>query len=131
MEKSDFLLIFASNKSNVMENNNFQSSIHLSVYVFKEAEHYTAWCPALDLCGCDNTQEGAQNDFVYVLNEYLKYQIENGTMQEDLAKLGWKDGKAPSFAQQMKRYPELRRIIEGQGNYYCYTKDVTPETATA
>ena len=125
------MFIFARNKNNVMESNKFHSSIHLSVYVFKEAEHYTAWCPALDLCGCDNTQEGAQNDFVYVLNEYLKYQAENGTMQEDLAKLGWKDGKAPSFAQQMKRYPELRRIIEGQGNYYCYTKDVTPETAIA
>ena len=92
-----------------MKNSNFLSSIHL--YVFKEAEHYTAQYPALDLYGYDNTQEGAQNNFVYVLNEYLKYQIENGTMQEGLAKLGWKDGKASSFAQQMKRYPELRRII--------------------
>ncbi len=39
LEISEFLFIFARNKNNVMENNKFHSSIHLSVYVFKEAEH--------------------------------------------------------------------------------------------
>ena len=68
-------------------------SISVSVFLFKEENAYIAYCPSLDLSGYDATEDSAKQDFEYVLREWLREQMDNGTLYRDLAKHGWKVGQ--------------------------------------
>lgn len=67
-------------------------SVSVSVFLFKEGDTYIAYCPSLDLSGYDATEDSAREDFEYMLREWLKEQLANGTLQRDLARHGWKVG---------------------------------------
>lgn len=67
-------------------------SVSVSVFLFKEGDTYIAYCPSLDLSGYDTTEDRAREDFEYMLREWLKEQLSNGTLQRDLARHGWKVG---------------------------------------
>jgi uncharacterized protein YdiU (UPF0061 family) len=47
------------------------------------------YCPPLDLVGYGNDEEGARTSFEIVLNEYLQYTVNKGSLASDLKKLGW------------------------------------------
>ena len=63
--------------------------VSVSVYVFKEKDIYIAYCPSLDLSGYNITEESARKDFEYMLDEYMRHQIQNNTLQQDLVRHGW------------------------------------------
>ncbi|MCR4959012.1 MAG: hypothetical protein K6B13_10495 [Prevotella sp.] len=84
----------------------------LSVYVYLDTEYpngamYVAYCPELDLVGYDDTEEGARKSFEIVVNDYLDYTLEHGTLEADLLAHGWrkrKNGKIvePTYPSMMK-----------------------------
>jgi len=67
--------------------------LEVSVFLFKDGEVFNAYCPELDLVGCDYTAEGAKESFGVVLSDYLKYTLEKGTLERDLLKHGWNKTK--------------------------------------
>lgn len=73
--------------------------ITVGVYLFKEDNCYIAYCPSLDLYGYDTDKEKAKDDFNYNLRNWLKTQMDNGCLKEDLMSHGWKltsgGGKEP------------------------------------
>lgn len=103
-------------------------SVKVSVFVYKDRSYpqgdmYIAYCPELDLTGYDTTNRKARKSFEYVLNDYLEYAIENGTLESDLLEHGWrklKDGsiKEPTINEMLKR-SQLKKVLE-QSSYNKY-----------
>ncbi len=95
-------------------------SVEVSVFVYKDMDYpngdmYIAYCPELDLVGYDTTNRKARKSFEYVLQDYLEYTIENGTLEEDLMEHGWrkfKNGKIvePSYTEMLKR-TQLKSVL--------------------
>lgn len=103
-------------------------SIEVSVFVYKDANYpngnmYIAYCPELDLAGYDTTNRKARKSFEYVLKDYLDYTLQNGTLESDLLKHGWrklKDGKIvkPSLSSMLKQ-PQFKSVLS-QNTYNKY-----------
>ena len=89
--------------------------ITVSLFVFKEGECFIAYCPSLDLSGYDYTEDGACADFEYILTDYMKHQLENGTLRADLISHGWKlsDVKAiePELSDMLESNGQLRKLV--------------------
>ena len=87
----------------------------VSVCRFKDGEAYVAYCPSLDISGYDTTEESAMEDFRYMLHEWLKEQLGNGTLRKDLVGHGWKVVRnvatEPSFADLIRRNRYTGRIL--------------------
>ena len=64
-------------------------SLNISVYLFKEDSTVIAYCPSLDLSGYGLTNKEAKDSFGIVLQEYLDYGIQHGTLCGDLWKRGF------------------------------------------
>jgi hypothetical protein len=64
-------------------------SLNISVYLFKEDSTVIAYCPSLDLSGYGLTSKEAKSSFGIVLQEYLDYGIQHGTLYKDLQDHGW------------------------------------------
>ena len=64
-------------------------SITVGVLLFKDDGCYIAYCPPLDLSGYDTTEESAQASLEYTLRDWLKEQMANGTLHDDLVRHGW------------------------------------------
>ena len=79
--------------------------VSVSIYVFKENDVYVAYCPSLDLSGYERTEEAACRDFEYVLGEYAKFQMQHGTLNEDLTRHGWE------VMQRRAKGPELGKLL--------------------
>jgi len=107
-------------------------SLELSVFVFKDTNYpngdmYIAYCPELDLSGYDTTSAKARKSFEFVLRDYLDYTTENGTLEEDLMKHGWrkyKNGKIvePTYAN-MLRNSQLKDVLD-QNKFSKYSMPV-------
>lgn len=70
----------------------YEIAISVSVLVFRDNSGvYITYCPSLDLSGYDNTVSGATENFSYVLKEWIKEQIANGTLEKDLTSHGFKE----------------------------------------
>ena len=89
--------------------------INVSLFVFKEGDTYIAYCPSLDLSGYDLTEESACSDFDFMLADYLKEQLSNGTLRADLALHGWKMGKVkgnePELSDMLGVNEQLRKLV--------------------
>lgn len=94
--------------------------INLMIVLFQEDSVYFAYSPELDLNGYGKTAAEAKISFDVVLREYLDYTTSNGTLHEDLLKLGWQIATRPippsfddllkknlDFAQRMALQPAL------------------------
>lgn len=98
-------------------------SINISIFVFldEESKLYMAYCPSLDLIGYADTEQGAKDDFEYVLNDYLKYCTEEGTLEQDLMAHGWKlvaDTTAePDFKSMLENNDTLISLIASRADY--------------
>ncbi|MFH0763356.1 MAG: hypothetical protein V1925_05675 [Candidatus Omnitrophota bacterium] len=51
--------------------------LHLDVYIEKEKDHYIAHCLDLDLVSQGATEEEAKQELVGLINEQIKYAVEN------------------------------------------------------
>ena len=89
--------------------------VSVSVYVFKENDVFVAYCPSLDLSGYDHTEEDARLDFEYHLQEYVKFQIEQDTLDKDLTNHGWevkqRKAKGPEIVTLLQR-TQLRDVFK-------------------
>lgn len=100
-------------------------SINISIFVFldEESKRYMAYCPSLDLIGYADTKQGAKNDFEYVLDEYLKYCTEKGTLEQDLTAHGWElvgdTTTEPNFLSLLENNETLASLIASRKDYYC------------
>ena len=111
-------------------------SVEVSVFVYKDMEYpngdmYIAYCPELDLVGYDTTNRKARKSFEYVLQDYLEYTIENGTLEEDLMEHGWrkfKNGKIaePTYTEMLKR-SQLKSVLR-QSKFTKYSYPVPERT---
>lgn len=90
-------------------------SVSVSVYLFKEGDTYIAYCPSLDISGYDTTEDSAKKDFEYMLREWIKEQLSNGTLQRDLQQHGWKIGQKtatePSVSDMLRRNRAAEKIL--------------------
>lgn len=90
-------------------------SISVSVYVFKENDVFIAYCPSLDLSGYDTTESKARQDFEYMLSEYLRSQMEQNTLHEDLTRHGWKvgprRGTEPRFDELLSGNAQMQKVV--------------------
>ncbi len=90
-------------------------SISVSVYVFKENDVFIAYCPSLDLSGYDTTESKARQDFEYMLSEYLRSQMEQNTLHEDLTRHGWKvgprRGTEPRFDERLSGNAQMQKVV--------------------
>jgi hypothetical protein len=89
--------------------------VSVSVYVFKENDVFVAYCPSLDLSGYDHTEEAARADFDYALQEYVKFQMQNDTLDKDLTRHGWevkqRKAKGPEIGTLLRR-TQLRNVFK-------------------
>lgn len=102
--------------TNYIRINNGKVTARLDVVFYKEDNITYAYAPSLDLVGYDTNVEGAKRSFETVLNEYLKYGIENNTLPEDLAKHGWLSSKeeefdSPRFDVILQKSKQLRQVV--------------------
>lgn len=56
----------------------------LDVFSYKDNGVQMMFAPALDLCGYGSTVEEAKQSFNVVVSEYLRYGLENNTLEDDL-----------------------------------------------
>ena len=99
-------------------------TINLGIVTFKEDDCFFVYCPSLDLIGYGYTEQEANDSFNIVIDEYLKYTTEHGTLIADLEQRGWKikDNRKkitpPRLSDSLKRNNDLKNII----NYNSFNK---------
>jgi len=71
---------------------------NLPVTVFKEGALFVAYTPALDLSTCGRTFKEAQKNFDEAVTLFFDHCLEQGTLPEVLASLGWQKTKSPTNA---------------------------------
>lgn len=102
--------------NNYIKIDNNQVDINVSVYVFKDGDAFIAYCPSLDLSGYDKTEEKARSDFKYMLQDWLKTQVANGTLQKDLKAHGWNisinGGAEPGIGEMLGKQKSLRVVVD-------------------
>lgn len=63
--------------------------VALSVYTFDDDEIYYTFAPELDIIGYGYTPAEANTSFEHMLDEYLNFTAEKGTLIQDLEEHGW------------------------------------------
>ena len=99
-----------------MENN-----IDISIYIFREGEHYVAYCPSFDVSSTGTDYLDAVKNFYECLQLHLDCCASAGTLADDLRAHGWRvgdDGKLvpPSFSS-LSLKPEMSALLAGSQNY--------------
>lgn len=71
---------------------------NLPVTVFKEGDMFVAYTPALDLSSCGRTYKEAQKNFNEAVTLFFEHCLEQGTLPDVLASLGWHKPTSPTNA---------------------------------
>lgn len=79
----------------------------LNILVFEEDGIVAAYSPALDLFGYGNSEEEARDSFNVVLDEFVRYAIDNNTLESELKRLGWIRNKEKTFTP-----PKMASILQ-------------------
>lgn len=87
-------------------------NIKVSVFIFKEGKSWIAYCPSLDLSGYDITEDGAKKDFDWILQDWLKTQTCNKTLDEDIKQHGWIVGKSKWSEPDFKKLLEKDKLMD-------------------
>ena len=107
-----------SNNTIEIEKDKFRFEV--DVYIFREEEHMTAYCPSLDLATTGTDFQDAVKNFYECLQLHVECCMEMGTFEEDLREHGWKVSTKrvvpPSFRTQLKR-PQLAGLLQSSTNY--------------
>lgn len=91
----------------------------LDIFSYREGNVRIMYSPALDISGYGNTVEEAKRSFYIVFHEYLRCCVENGTLDADLIKHGWKkiaaesDYRSPDIVSMIRSNSNLRSLIQG------------------
>lgn len=86
------------NNSNYIKIQNGKVDASLDVVVYHKDGIVYAYAPALDLVGYDYTEDGAKKSFEIVFYEYIKFAVENKTLEADLSQHGWKEKRKEQFS---------------------------------
>lgn len=87
---------------------------------FKEGDVYIVYCPSLDISGYDMSEEKAKESFEVAIKEYIRYCMNNNTLEEDLEKHGWtKKGEMP-FNILVNKNDTLKDIVDNN-NFSKFT----------
>ena len=99
--------------------------LQIPLISFIDDNTHIFYCPALDLSGYGIDETDARTSFDIVLEEYLNYTINKGTLWSDLKKLGWtvkkskqKPATPPTLTELLGRNEEFSRIF----NNYPFKK---------
>lgn len=88
-------------RNNTIEIDKDKFRFDVDVYIFREEEHMTAYCPSLDLATTGTDFQDALKNFYECLQLHVECCLEMGTFKEDLKEHGWKVSKKkivpPSF----------------------------------
>ena len=106
--------------NNTIEIDNDMFRFNVDVYIFKEEDHLTAYCPSLDLATTGTDFQDALKNFYECLQLHVECCMEMGTFEEDLKEHGWRVSQKrlvpPSFLTQLKR-PQLSELMRSNTNY--------------
>ena len=106
--------------NNTIEIDNDTFRFNVDVYIFKEEDHLTAYCPSLDLATTGTDFQDALKNFYECLQLHVECCMEMGTFEEDLKEHGWRVSQKrlvpPSFLTQLKR-PQLSELMRSNTNY--------------
>ena len=107
-------------RNNTIEIDNDTFRFNVDVYIFKEENHLTAYCPSLDLATTGTDFQDALKNFYECLQLHVECCMEMGTFEEDLKEHGWRVSQKrlvpPSFLTQLKR-PQLSELMRSNTNY--------------
>lgn len=107
-------------RNNTIEIDNDMFRFNVDVYIFKEENHLTAYCPSLDLATTGTDFQDALKNFYECLQLHVDCCMEMGTFEEDLKEHGWRVSQKrlvpPSFHTQLKR-PQLSELMRSNTNY--------------
>lgn len=106
--------------NNTIEINHERFRFDVDVYIFKEEDHMTAYCPSLDLATTGTDFQDAIKNFYECLQLHVECCLEMGTFEEDLRDHGWKVSPKrvvpPSFRTQLKS-PQLSELMQSNTNF--------------
>lgn len=107
-------------RNNTIEIDNNRFRFDVDVYIFREEEHMTAYCPSLDLATTGTDFQDAVKNFYECLQLHVECCMEMGTFEEDLKEHGWKVSAKkivpPSFRTQL-RNRQLSGLLQSNTNY--------------
>lgn len=107
-------------RNNTIEIDDDTFRFNVDVYIFKEENHLTAYCPSLDLATTGTDFQDALKNFYECLQLHVECCMEMGTFEEDLKEHGWRVSQKrlipPSFLTQLKR-PQLSELMRSNTNY--------------
>ena len=87
----------------------------ISVFLYKDGDIFNAYCPELDLVGCDYTLDGARASFDVVLSDYIEHTVKHGTLEQDLLSHGrrkTREGKvAKPLTSTMMRSQQMKNVF--------------------
>jgi hypothetical protein len=90
----------------------------IAIFSYIDEDIHAVYAPSLDLFGYGDDEQEAKQSFEIVLTEYLNYQAENNTLEEDLRKNGWNVNddenifSPPSLQKMLENESDLARIIQ-------------------
>ncbi len=85
------------------EGDKYNLKISIELFIWEEDGDHYVYSPALDLIGSGDSEEEAKESFRIVLEEYVRYTHNKGTLFDDLEDHGWfinrkkRKVKAPSI----------------------------------
>ena len=107
-------------RKNTIEIGNDKFHFDVDVYIFRENDHLTAYCPSLDLATTGKDFQDVVKNFYECLQLHVECCLEMGTFEEDLKEHGWKVSEKkvvpPSFRTQLKQ-PQLSELMRSNINF--------------
>lgn len=104
-----------TNPKNYIRIANGHVDARLDVLFYSENGIYYAFAPAIDLVGYGLTQEEARASFGTVFQEYIKFGVENKTLDRDLQRHGWQSqGRrfaSPGFVVVLQNNKQLQKVV--------------------
>ena len=102
---------------NRIDIDNTHISVWLDVFSYKDNGVQMMYAPSLDLCGYGATVDDAKQSFEVVVSEYLRFGLENQTLETDLRAHGWKSGsemqefESPDILSLIRRNKQLQKVM--------------------
>lgn len=96
-------------------------TVGANVLLWKEDGVHYAFAPSLDITGYGKTEAEAKRSFEVMLDEFLEYTHNKGTIFKELERLGWtvnkkkKRVKAPDHLELLEDNPDYREITSRPG----------------
>jgi hypothetical protein len=99
----------------------------LTLISFEEDHVCFMYCPALDLTGYGDSEAEAGESFSQVLNIYINYTTDKGTLLKDLESHGWSVNtrriKSPDFDFLLRHNRQFKSIVNNR-NFKKFNKEV-------